>query len=128
MQGAFMNKLAALSAIFAALIVSAGPSYADNYSDSTPCAQMATAFNNKDMDGIADAVQYIENVFDGLDSRHVENGEPGVVDQWSDQGLRNNVAVVAGWCQQHQKETVYNAAAEVYNGLRSMEMALGVAK
>jgi hypothetical protein len=123
-----MIRLAALSAVLSGLIITTGPSYADDYTDNTSCTEMATAFNNKDMDGIGDAVQYIENVFDNLDSSHVENGEPGVVGQWSDQGLRDNVAVVATWCQQHPKETVYNAAAEVYNGIRSMEMEFGTAK
>ncbi len=110
-------------------LLMSSPAFATgDYTDNTPCSQIDTAMSQQDQDAEINYFQYVTGVFSNLDSMHVENGEPGIVGQWSDDGTLHSVILVSGWCEEHPKETVYNAAAEVYNGLRGMEMALGGAK
>jgi len=105
------------------------PAFADgDYTDDTPCSQIDTALTQQNRDDFANFIIYVQNVFSSLDAGHIENGEPGVAGQWSDEGTRHNVVAVASWCEKHPKETVYNASAEIYNSLRALEMALGAAK
>lgn len=123
-----MKKVMAISA--AAWLSCVVPALALGYTDQTVCSDMSLILNqdSPSHDDVMDAVNYIEGVFTDLDSGHVENGDPGIAAKWSDKGMIDNVSLVATWCDKHPKETVYNASAEVYNGLRSMEMSLGAAQ
>lgn len=107
----------------------AGTAHAYDFTNTTKCSALNTimAPSEPDMDDVRDAGHYIENIFYSLDSKHVENGEPGVTSDWTDQATTNNVASVMVWCSKYPRETVYNATAEVYNGIRDIEMQFGTA-
>lgn len=78
--------------------------------------------------GLIEVVNYIKNVMETLDSKHTENGEPGIIAQLSDEGFKTLVATTTVWCRDHPRQTVYNSAAFVYTGAREMELEMGTAK
>lgn len=126
-KGAVM-KWAVLGVVLALAASFSARADEPSYDDTTRCAQLNGDLSQQDKSGIADAIQYMQGVFTALDDNHMEAGDQGIVAQWSDEGMLHNIQAVAGWCDQHPQETVHNATAEVYEGLRSLEQALGAAK
>ena len=84
--------------------------------------------NTRNPEALTETKQYILNAMDKLDSAHTEAGEPGIMASLTDSGELDMVAMTAVHCQNHPKETIYNAAAFVYRGTRDMERQFGTAK
>lgn len=120
-----MGKLLTVAALFMAMTL---PTLAADIDDHTPCSVAVTAFDGNHPDDVSDVATYIVNTIQKLDEDHVDNGEPGILAQMSDQGEEALDSAAVVYCRQHPKSTIYNQAAEAYRGVRDMEMELGGAK
>lgn len=111
-----------------ALFASGASAFAAAPDEKTGCAAFVQALDQGQRNELLDYMTYVSNVFDQLDLRHTQNGEPGIATGWSDKGRADNVLVAFEECRQHPRMTIYNAAAVTYAGLRALETSLGVAR
>jgi hypothetical protein len=102
--------------------------HAEEITDKTRCTAMIAALNTDQRAKIRPYVLYVLNAMEAMDSDNTQRGDPGIMAAMSDKG-RINMAVGADLvCRAHPQMTVWNAAAEMYRGMRDMEIAFGAAK
>ncbi len=110
------------------LCATIGVSHAEDLTQNTPCSKLVTAMDSHNQDQIHQAAVMILNIMDTLDNAHTERGEPGIMNQLSDQGEIDMAAMTSVHCREHRQMTIYNSAAYVYRGLRDLEVQFGTAK
>lgn len=121
-----MTKSTAIAmALWAA---TASPALAFDVDAHTSCSVVPAALQKQDQEAIEAIGNYVENTMDEMDLKHTENGDPGIMAQLSDDGLKHFIATSLAYCDAHPKSSIYNAAAFVYRGMRDLEMQFGVAK
>jgi hypothetical protein len=82
--------------------------------DQTPCSVAVRAFDSQDKEKIREAEAFIESVFEQVDQRRRDSGEPGILAQPNDRGASTLMSVAIGFCRQRQKETIRNEATRAY--------------
>jgi hypothetical protein len=88
--------------------------------DQTPCSVAVRAFDSQDKEKIREAEAFIESVFEQVDQRRRDSGEPGILAQPNDRGASTLMSVAIGFCRQRQKETIRNEATRAYRVIRAM--------
>ena len=71
--------------------------------DQTPCSVAVRAFDSQDKEKIREAEAFIESVFEQVDQRRRDSGEPGILAQPNDRGASTLMSVAIGFCRQRQK-------------------------
>ena len=118
-----MTKIAITAALLA---LTGSAAIAAEITDRTPCSVAVKAWDSRDMDAVHEIGQFIENTMQDLDFNHTDNGEPGIMAGMNDHGKATAVASAVGFCRQHPRATIYNEAASAYDGLREIDLQLGV--
>jgi len=111
-----MRGIALAAAILmAGCVSSAAESEID---EKTLCPVAISAFDGKDLTQMQQFLRFVQNVFDELDARSREKGEPQLKTRLTDMSVEG--FMILGYCRQHPPETVYNATANAYRGLKSL--------
>jgi hypothetical protein len=85
--------------------------------DLTPCSAAVRSFASKDEANTHAIVGYMDSIFQRLDREHKKYGEPGILNE----RLTTTLEIAAlGFCNQHQRSTIANEAAEAYRSLRAL--------
>lgn len=116
------------SIIVAAALLASPLAHAQEITDKTPCNMLLAAIDSEKSDRIRPFKIYIFNTMEDLDSKHTQQGDPGIMAQLSDEGRVNMAVVTVFHCRSYPKMTVYNSAAFVYRGIRDLQLELGTAK
>lgn len=101
---------------------------AEPVTNQTRCPVAVAAFDANNREKALEAVTFIKNAMEALDSMHTENGEPGIIAQLSDDGFTKLALLAVERCREYPKSTVYNSAAFVYQGTREAELSTGLAQ
>ena len=88
--------------------------------DQTPCSAVVDAFDSPDKDKMRAVGAYIEGVFEQIDRRYRERGEPGILVGLNDREAGVLMSVAVGLCRQRQTETILDAATRAYRVMRAM--------
>ena len=118
-----MRNLIIVAAVLASL-----PAHAQEVTDTTSCTVLVAAVDSEARDRVRLFMVYILNTMEKMDSKHTEQGEPGIMAQLSDNGRVNMAAATSVHCRDYPKMTIYNSAAFVYRGIRDMQLEFGTAK
>jgi hypothetical protein len=86
--------------------------------EKTLCPVAISAFDAKDATQMQQFLTFVQNVFDELDAQSREKGEPALKAKLIDTSVEG--FMILGHCRQHPTETVYDATAFAYRGLRSL--------
>jgi len=89
----------------------------------TLCPAALHAFDAKDSAVVQDFFQFIENVFNELDTKYTDAGERAVSKRLKDRSVGGYV--VLGYCHQHPTATIYDEAVRAYRGMRALALPLG---
>jgi len=84
----------------------------------TLCPVAISAFDGKDATQMQEFLRFVQNVFDELDAEAKERGEPALKAKLIDTSVEG--FIILGHCRQHPTETVYDATAVAYRGLKSL--------
>ena len=123
------------SLLFGAFAVLATPSFAKAIDANTPCSVAIRAFDSGKRAGevlagapspeVQAVGNYILNILDQLDRRHIEEGDSGILSDLSDTGRHALAASAVANCRLHPRRTIYNAADFVYHSVRDIQVQLG---
>jgi len=103
----------------AILLAAVGSSAAEGQMDEkTLCPAAIKAFDGKDSPQMQEFLRFVQNVFDGLDAKSTENGEPALQAKLIDTSIEGSI--ILGYCRQHPTQTIYDATANAYRGLKSL--------
>lgn len=86
--------------------------------EKTLCPAAISAFDSKDLAQMQQFLRFVQNVFDELDAQSRETGEPTLKTKLADTSVEGSI--ILGICRQHPTETVYDATADAYRGLKSL--------
>jgi hypothetical protein len=84
----------------------------------TLCPVAISAFDSKDATQMQELLRFVQSVFDELDAESREKGEPALKGRLIDTSVEGSI--ILGHCRQHPSETVYDATAAAYRGLKSL--------
>ena len=103
----------------AILLAAFGSSAAEGQMDEkTLCPAAIRAFDGKDSPQMQEFFRFVQNVFDGLDAQSREKGEPALKSKLIDTSVEG--FIILGYCRQHPTQTIYEATADAYRGLKSL--------
>jgi hypothetical protein len=87
--------------------------------EKTLCPAAVSAFDGKDlpqMQEFQEFLRFVQNVFDELDAQSREKGEPALKAELIDMSVEGSI--ILGFCRQRPTETIYEATASAYRGLK----------
>lgn len=103
----------------AILLAAFGSSAAEGQMDEkTLCPAAIRAFDGKDLPQMQEFLRFVQNVFEGLDDQSRENGEPALKAKLIDTSIEGSI--ILGYCRQHPTQTIYEATANAYRGLKAL--------
>jgi hypothetical protein len=105
--------LAVAIILFAAFGSSAAEGQMD---EKTLCPAAIRAFDGKDSAQTQEFLRFVQNVFDELDAQSSERGEPALKTKLIDMSVEGSI--ILGFCRQRPTETIYEATADAYRGLK----------
>jgi hypothetical protein len=86
--------------------------------EKTLCPAAVSAFDGKDLPQMQEFLRFVQNVFDGLDAQSREKGEPALKAKLIDMSVEGSI--IFGFCRQRPTETIYEATAGAYRGLKML--------
>ena len=86
--------------------------------EKTLCPAAVSAFDGKDLPQMQEFLRFVQNVFDGLDAQSREKGEPALKAKLIDMSVEGSI--ILGFCRQRPTETIYEATAGAYRGLKML--------
>ena len=110
------------------VLLSAGPTLAQEITVRTGCAVAVRAYDTQDLATVATVNTFIESEMQALDAHHTDNGEPGIIAGMNDQQIATLVAAAIGYCRRSPKATIYNETYQLYDGIRGLAIEAGQAK
>ena len=84
--------------------------------EKTLCPAAIRAFDGKDSAQTQEFLRFVQNVFDELDAQSSERGEPALKTKLIDMSVEGSI--ILGFCRQRPTETIYEATADAYRGLK----------
>ena len=89
----------------------------------TLCPVALHAFDEKDLPAIEEFSRFVQGVFDDLNARYSDRGEPAPRAKLTDKS--GEVPVILGFCRQHPRSTIYQEVVNTYRGMQSLGTPLG---
>ena len=86
--------------------------------EKTLCPAAIRAFDGKDLPQMQEFLRFVQNVFDGLDAQSREKDEPALKAKLIDTSVEGSI--ILGFCRQHPTQTIYEATANAYRGLKAL--------
>ena len=83
--------------------------------EKTLCPAALGAFDGKDLPQMQEFLRFVQNVFDELDAQSREKGEPALKAKFD---MSVEGSIILGFCRQLPTETIYEATASAYRGLK----------
>jgi hypothetical protein len=105
----------------------ASSAWGQSVTDGTSCAAINAAMATEDPATMLPAVNYIRNTLTALDKPYLAKGEPGIIARMSDDGRTSTAAAASVHCKLNPVESVREAVEFVYDGIREMNVAFGLA-
>ena len=92
----------------------------------TSCAAALDTFDHAGPDGAITVDRTIEKVMRQADQTHVRRDRSGIIAGLSRDGFLDVRMTAIVTCRQHPEMTLFEAAQEMYDGVRDIEQSLGV--
>ena len=86
--------------------------------EKTLCPAAISVFDGKDLLQMQEFLWFVQNVFDELDAKSREKGEPALKAKLIDMSVEGSS--ILGFCRQRPTETIYEATANAYRGLKML--------
>ncbi len=92
------------------------------------CSKLVSAMDGRSQNKIRQSAVTVLNIMGKIDSAHIQHGEPGIMSQLNKQGGVAMAELTSVHCREHPDMTIFNAAAYVYSGIRSLLIQIGAAQ
>lgn len=94
-------------------------------SDRTECSQIGPIKDSQDQNKINEFYNVVIGVMEGLDQKHVRDGEPDLLASLTYKARLDFVAMTATYCRENPRIPLSDAASYVYQSTRDLLFTLG---